>query len=361
MARHTAPPPSDSIPCFATTISGLEALAAAELEEKVGADIRKRSDGLVVFRVPEVDRGLLRLRLVEDLFLFAWGSDALTYRASDLDKLTAWTDKEPKWGRLIAAHAEVRPKAKGKPSFHLVTQLRGEHGYRRIDARKAFAKGVLPHLPHHWIEKEEDAWFEAWLTITGRQAICGIRLSDKTLRHRTFKTEHLPASLRPVAAAAMVRLAGCPPDEWLIDPMCGTGTILGEQLLDDRRAKVLGGDADMPALRATNVNLGHLQDEPLLVKWDATELPFASGSVKYLVTNPPFGRQIGEEEEVGPFYSELVDEFDRVLAPDGKAVILVGDDQALQQAAWKKGWRQEERLRIRLLGHPCFILSWRKG
>jgi hypothetical protein len=39
------------------------------------------------------------------------------------------------------------------------------------------------------------------------------------------------------------------------------------------------------------------------------------------IANPPFGRQIGEETEVAPFYSELVEEFDRVLAPDGKAVI----------------------------------------
>lgn len=360
MPRRPAQP-AESVACFAATVPGLEALAAAELEEKLGADIRKRQSGLVVFRVPEADQRLLELRLVEDVFLYAWGSDALTYRAADLERIAAWTDKEPKWGRLIAAHAAVRPKPKGRPSFHLVTQLRGEHGYRRVDARKAFAKGALPHLPGGWIEKDEDAWFEAWLTITGRQAICGIRLSDKSMRHRSYKTEHLPASLRPVAAAAMVRLVGCPPDEWLVDPLCGAGTILAEQLLEDRNARVLGGDADLAALRAAAVNLGRLRKAPLLMKWDATEMPLPSRSVRYLATNPPFGRQIGEGEDMGPFYRELVDEFDRVLAPEGKAVVLVSDDQAFQKAAWRKGWRQEERLRLKLLGHPCYILGWRKG
>ena len=43
-----------------------------------------------------------------------------------------------------------------------------------------------------------------WLTIDGQRAICGLRLSDATMRHRTYKMEHLPASLRPTIAAAMV-------------------------------------------------------------------------------------------------------------------------------------------------------------
>src|SRR5438128_3628714 len=162
MARSAA---LTSIACFGTTVPGLEGLAASELEEKLGAEIRRQDEGVVFFRVEEVDRRLLRLRLLEDVFLLAWGSDALTFRAADLEKIRGWTAKEPNWKRLLALHAAVRPKPKARPSFHLVTQMRGEHGYRRIDARKAFAQGLLGHLPKGWIEKEEDAWFEAWLTI----------------------------------------------------------------------------------------------------------------------------------------------------------------------------------------------------
>ena len=336
-------------------------MAAAELVASLGADIRRQESGLVVFRVPEVDRRLLRLRLVEDVFLLGWGADSLTFRATDLEKLRAWTAKEPNWKRLLELHAAVRPKPKGKPSFHLVTQMRGEHGYRRIDARKAFRQGILPKLPPFWIEKDEDAWFEAWLTIQGRQALCGVRLSDKSMRHRAYKAEHLPASLRPVVAAAMVRLAGVPVEEWLVDPMCGAGTILAERLAQQRSLRTLGGDAEMNALRASAVNLRNLIDEPLLVRWDATELPLADGSIRYLATNPPFGEQIGDPRQIVPFYHEIVDEFDRVLATGGKAVVLVGDEKAFQKAAWKKGWQQEERVRLRLLGQSCFILAWRKG
>lgn len=359
MPKIAAPPSTTA--CFATTVPGLEELAAAELAEKLGAEIKKQADGLVVFRIEDATPELLKLRLVEDVFLLAWGSDSLTYKAADLKKIGAWTAKLPKWKRLLEIHARLRPKVKGRPTFHLVTQMRGEHGYRRADAAKAFRHALLPHLPPTWGEKDEGAFLEVWLTIHGRQAICGVRLSDKTLRHRNYKEEHLPASLRPVVAAALVHLSGALPGDLVIDPLCGAGTVLGEQLLEDWKVRVVGGDAEMNALRAAQVNLGNLVREPALVKWDATELPLRSHSVRFLVTNPPFGRQIGESAEIGKFYAELVDEFDRVLAPAGKAVVLVGDDKAFQRAAFKKGWQQEHRLRLRLLGHPCYILAWRKA
>src|SRR5438094_843688 len=72
---------------------------------------------------------------------------------------------------------------------------------------------------------------EFWLSIDGATAVCGLRLSDKTMRHRTYKGEHLPASLRPTVAAAMVRLAEVRPGQAVLDPTCGAGTLLAEQLL----------------------------------------------------------------------------------------------------------------------------------
>ncbi len=48
------------------------------------------------------------------------------------------------WPRLLQLHHAVQPKPKGKPTFHLVAQMTGEHGYRRVDARNALARGLSP-------------------------------------------------------------------------------------------------------------------------------------------------------------------------------------------------------------------------
>ena len=58
---------------------------------------------------------------MEDVFLFAWGTDQLTYRAEDLDKIRRWTEREADWARLLQLHHTIRPKPKGKPTFRVVT------------------------------------------------------------------------------------------------------------------------------------------------------------------------------------------------------------------------------------------------
>src|SRR5262249_43342817 len=156
------------------------------------------------------------------------------YRAEDLKSIRRWTAHDADWDALLRLHHGVRPKPKGKPTVHLVTQMTGEHGYRRADARKALVQGLAGKLPASWRHVDEDASLEIWLTIHGATAVCGVRLSDKTMRHRTYKEEHLPASLRPTIAAAMVRLAEVKPGHVVLDPMCGAGTILAEALTSAR-------------------------------------------------------------------------------------------------------------------------------
>jgi 23S rRNA G2445 N2-methylase RlmL len=229
MSRPRTPPPLP--PCYALVQPGLEPVASEEIERDLGGEVKRTGRGLVVFRVPAIDDRLLGLRTVEDVFLLAWGTDQLTYRAEDLDKIRRWTSREADWNQLLRLHHAVRPKPKGKPTYWLVTQMEGKHGYRRVDARKALAQGLAGKLPASWRAAEEKAAVEVWLTIEGATAVCGLRLSDRTMRHRTYKLEHRPASLRPTVAAAMVRLAEIRPRHQVLDPMCGAGTILAEYFL----------------------------------------------------------------------------------------------------------------------------------
>jgi 23S rRNA G2445 N2-methylase RlmL len=101
------------------------------------------------------------------------------------------------------------------------------------------------------------------------------------------------------------------------------------------------------------------RDDPPLVRWDARRLPLPDSSIGRIVTNPPFGKQLGDPAQIGPLYHALVSEWQRVLKPGGQATVLVSDLDAMQQAAWSKSWQQEGLYRIRLLGHPAAITVWR--
>jgi 23S rRNA G2445 N2-methylase RlmL len=348
--------------CYAMVIPGLEEITAEEITRDLGGEVKRTGPGLVVFRLPEIGRSVLRLRTAEDVFLLAWGTDSLSYRAQDLESIRRWTTRDADWEQLLRIHHAVRPKPSGKPTVRLVAQMTGTHGYRRVDARKALAQGLAGKLPASWRHADENASVEIWLTINEATAVCGLRLSDRTMRHRTYKESHLPASLRPTVAAAMVRLAAARPGELVLDPMCGAGTILAEQLASGRRGerpRVLGGDLDAAALRSARANLDRFV-EPDLVRWDAGQLPLGDVSVGCVISNPPFGVQLGEPEEIGPLYRRVVHELDRILRPGGRVVLLVADVGALKEAVRATEWKQLRQVRLRVLGQKATMLAWRK-
>ncbi len=351
-------------PCYAMVHPGLEEVAGEEIVQELGGEIKKTGPGFVVFRLEEITNAVLDLRTVEDVFLLAWGSDQLTYRAEDLERIRRWTAREPNWDQLLRIHHAIRPRPKGKPTFWMVTQMEGQHGYLRRDARKALGQGLAGKLPASWKLAEENASVEVWLTIQEATALCGLRLSDRTMRHRTYKLEHRPASLRPTLAAAMVRLAEARPNHSVLDPMCGVGTILAELLVLRQRFRnpsgpVWGGDVEQQAVRSAAVNLRRLGSTEL-VRWDARRLPLADASVDRIISNPPFGKQLSDPEAIEPLYRAIVKEYDRVLKPGGRAVLLVSAGNVLQEAVRPVDWKSLRRLAVRVLGQKATISVWQK-
>jgi 23S rRNA G2445 N2-methylase RlmL len=365
-------------------LPGLETVASDEIRRQLDADVTRSAPGMVVFRPREIDHALLSLRTTEDVFVLAWGTNELTYRAVDLDSIRRWTERSVAWDKLLRIHHAIRPKPKGKPTYRLVVQMHGKHGYRRVDARKALVRGLGGKLPASWRHADENASVEIWLTIHGATAVCGLRLSDRSMRHRTYKEAHQPASLRPTLAAAMVQLAEIPasggrkppdatPDATdqgaytlrsplVLDPFCGAGTILAEVFAFTRKAPltVIGGDVDASALRAAAANLRGVGQVQLL-RADARGLPLPGNSVDRVISNPPFGIQLGKPEDIGSLYRDMASELDRVLKPGGRAVLLVADDEAMRNAARQVGWRHERSVRVRLLGQRATIFVFRSA
>ena len=350
--------------CYAMVIPGLESVAAEEITADLGGDVRKVSRGLVIFRVPEIGPQLFSLRTTEDVFLLGWGSGSLTYRAEDLKSIKSWTESEADWRDLLALQQRLAPRRKGKPTYRVVTQMHGTHGYRRVDAGKALSRAIAGRVPSGWSPVDEDAHAEIWLTIRGKVAVCGVRLSDREMRHRTYKSEHLPASLRPSLAAAMVRLGGASPGMTVLDPMCGGGTILAEQIALSRARKagiveVWGGDLDANALAMAGENVRRV-GPCSLGRWDARSLPFAPGSVDRVVCNPPFGKQLSSPKEIGPLYRALVREIDRALRPNGRVVLLASDPEPLREPIRRAGWEPKRQMEIQILGQDATLGVWRK-
>jgi tRNA G10 N-methylase Trm11 len=141
--------------------------------------------------------------------------------------------------------------------------------------------------------------------------------------------------------------------------------------------RLLGGDLDRHAVRAAGINLRRLgarrcvlwpesnEGAPgatpvFLARWDARCLPLADASVDRIVSNPPFGKQVGEPEDVGPLYRQTARAYDRVLRPGGRAVLLVADVAALRDAVRGTDWKPVRQVPVRVLGQRAVISVWRK-
>jgi 23S rRNA G2445 N2-methylase RlmL len=202
---------------------------------------------------------------------------------------------------------------------------------------------------------------EVWVWISASEAIIGLRLSDATMRHRRHSRAHLPAALRPTVAAAMGWLSTPTPSDRILDPLCGTATVLIEraQLLGYDR--LLGGDIRSEAVAAAQRNAQAARIPISLQVWDARSLPLDAGSVTRIITNLPFGKQIGTPEASGRLYPALVAEFGRVLAADGILVALTSQDRRFQRELDERGWHTSKKVVLVVLGQPATIFVADRG
>ena len=202
------------------------------------------------------------------------------------------------------------------------------------------ATGARPSVDTAAPDVRVHAWFDA------TQVTLYLDTSGEPLFKRGLRTAAGEAPLRENLAAGILRLSGWTPELPLIDPMCGGGTFLLEAaqialrrapgsrrsfgfeklrpferagwsaLLEQARAAelpaqplpILGSDRYGTALELARGNLEHagLAQAVRLKQADVLEFtpPAPPGIV---VTNPPYGVRIGEQDELARFYPRLGD------------------------------------------------------
>jgi 23S rRNA G2445 N2-methylase RlmL len=347
---------------LAQTQPGFEAIAADEIEQLEGARIHgTRSvgdkNGMVLFDYPGDALDLFELRTIEDLFVVLATLDRPPTSREALKLLEATALRATTVEPALALVRQLAPGrgGKGKLRFRVVARQVGQTAYRRVDAQRAVERGIVQRGDHRWQVVEEGA-VELWLTLLPSEAILALRLSDERMRHREYKLEHMPASLRPSAAAALVWLTRPADDDVFLDPMCGAGTTLIERAHMGRYRLLLGGDVREEALAVALANVGPRYKPIELRQWDARSLPIDAGSVSAAAVNLPFGRQIGSPDENRALYPAFLREAARVLRPGARLIALTGDRRTFEDALRRVG-KLERRAAypVLLLGQPASV------
>ncbi len=341
---------------YAQTMPGVEQIAWLEVHQRFPRAVlkeylfAKERNGILVFDDDTSPERLLELRTVEDVFVLALSTEITSRTRSALQEVTRAIETEP----LFEQAVQFFKKQCGlgpRPTYRVVTRMEGQHQFRRVDVEQAVLRGLETRLGDVWRLVEEEANLEIWANLLGGRLLCGLRISDRTMRHRAYQVAHLPASLRPSVAAAMVFLTEPAATDTFLDPMCGSGTLLAERMLAGEYQQVLGGDIVGRHVEIARQNLAVLGKRWRVSRWDARKLPLAAASIDAVATNPPFGKQIGSRQELEHLYPVVLAEIARVLKPSGRAVILSSQYELLKEVL-----RQERRLQI-VRGYSVAVLG----
>ena len=213
--------------------------------------------------------------------------------------------------------------------------------------KKAIVESLKRNFQRHWFQ-ESGTEYQIEVSILKDEALLLIDTSGAGLHKRGYRANSGVAPLRETTAAALVLLSYWNRDRPFLDPFCGSGTIAIEaamigrnrapglsrgflceqwpqisrdhwkQAREEARDKALGkpklsllaSDIDDRVLRLAQSNAieAGIGSDIEFKTMDVLEL---KTGLEYgvVITNPPYGERIGDDESAADIYDDMADAF----------------------------------------------------
>ncbi|WP_457590279.1 hypothetical protein [Geoglobus sp.] len=143
------------------------------------------------------------------------------------------------------------------------------------------------------------------------------------LRRPDLKPFFRPGAILPRIARSLVNISGIK-EGVLLDPMCGTGTILVEAGL--MGLEFMGVEAYRVIAKGCAVNLRYYDLPANVAIGDVRSMGLRDGSVDGIVTDFPYLQSTKSLGEIRELYSSALAEFERVLKENCRVVFLTNID-----------------------------------
>ena len=320
------------ITLIAITAFGLEAVVKREVQALGFEDVRV-SEGKVEFEatLADIPRANLWLRSADRVLLKVGEFPAVTFdELFEQTKALPWEAWIPQDGAFPVA---------GKAVKSTLGSIRA--------CQSIVKKAVVERLQ----EKHKTAWlpetgpaFPLLISMLRDIATLTLDTSGSGLHRRGYRLQIGETPLRSTLAAALVQLSFWNKDRLLIDPMCGSGTILIEAALlgrnsapglrrkfaseqwpaldpqdwRDARAAALeaidrdsvlqlyGYDIDPTSIESAQVNAkkAGVGDDIIFEQKDVKDL-WIDQQYGIVISNPPYGIKIGDFQEMNQIYISL--------------------------------------------------------
>lgn len=319
---------------FAQVAHGLREAAAEELgalgAEKIGlarAGLHVHAEPEALYRMAYESR--LVTRILAPLLIFDCHSDRYLYK----------TAKQIDWPSFLSADSR----------FHVVANVSRSRIRHSLYAAQVLKDAVVDRFRDDTgarpsVEMETPDWVLN-LHVHNDRATISVDLGAGSLHKRGYRVRTVEAPMQETVAAAALRLAGWDGTTPLVDPMCGSGTLLAEALYlasglpagklrsrwglhalpdfdadlwesvrgradaarrDVPEGRITGSDRDADAVDAARANLGRVPGGSAVVVSRRRFQDLAPLDNVTIVTNPPYGIRL-EKDRVAALMKELGD------------------------------------------------------
>lgn len=317
---------------------GLESVLKQEITD-LGYDVSQVEDGRVTFIGDDeaVCRANIGLRTAERILIKVGSFHAETF--DDLfenTKALPWEEYIPSDGKFWVAKAAS-----------IKSQLFSPSDIQSI-MKKAMVERLKQVYHVNWF-REDGQSFPVRVFLMKDNVTVGLDTTGESLHKRGYRKYTAKAPIAENLAAALIMLTPWRSDRILVDPFCGSGTILIEAALmaanmapgmkrgftalkwghlidkkvwdgcyDEARELVdrsvvvdlEGSDLDPEMIRIArqNAQLAGVAD---MIKFEEKDVGRLSHMGKYgfIVTNPPYGERLEEKKNIPPLYRKLGERF----------------------------------------------------
>lgn len=342
---------------FAQYAPGLETPGIGELTELGASECHAAyggahfiADQAALYRINYCSR--LASRILAPLITFDCHSDRYLYQ----------TALKMPWPKLFSTEQTFAIQSSVSNSRISHSQFAGQRLKDAIADAFRNETGKRPSVD----PKNPDIWIH--LRIHENRADICLDTSGRALHRRGYRVQSVEAPLQETLAAAIIRLSGWDGKQPLLDPMCGSGTLLAEALMSwcripagylnppegfcllpefdealwkkikaqcDRQIRPLpeglirGSDISDEAIRAAKANLTLLPGGKAvrLTPGDYRSIEKLENSV--LVCNPPYGIRLEKVTDMPAFMKELGD-FLKQRCTGSTAYVFFGQRELLK-------------------------------
>ena len=216
------------------------------------------------------------------------------------------------------------------------TDLLAAHGntdklnYRITVGGTTNKKSIVEQINNSITEKFKDKLInspsnysvEIIINFVKGNARCFVKLHSLCDSRFSYRTEFIPASINPVTAAVICKIAFeyIKTPDTVLDPFCGTSTILIEAGKIMPKAKLCGIDTALDAIKKSRINICNAGMKASLIHGNSLTHPFTA-KFDAVISNMPFGSRVGTHKNNEKLYSAFFGKLPHILAGNGFAFL----------------------------------------